>query len=410
MKNEIGSKYSINIETITPVAIGCGEILSPLSDYWIEGHTNDQYACILDKKKWEAKLSGDSGKFIDSYLNKMNEAEKDKQKKNQFLADFIRNEFKAAPKDFTSGTPIKILGKGNAVQLNRCIQENNQLLMPGSSLKGAIKSAILYKCLSKSDQKEIIKEIVRLLNDRQVTHKDTKERRKVEKLIEQLITSCLESESREERKDFSVLRVQDAYYSTAVNPIWVHCKRFRLRSDDAKDKRTIPVFVEAIPPGCSTGSSMFFEENSIVQNTNTYLKKYFNDDKGIYQLLADINQYAKDNISYEKDAVYLKDSNKHYLNELDKLEDKISEAGNNTCYLPIGFGKFNFYQSIGLALYDYWIPDIEKEDKREYKYAFQNYLALYNIGKKGQKHMPVTRLLTERKQQPLGWIKITLMH
>lgn len=121
-----------------------------------------------------------------------------------------------------------------------------------------------------------------------------------------------------------------------------------------------------------------------------------------------INKYAKDNLSYEKASIQLSDKNTdQFKSELNQINALIPNDLSISCYLPIGFGKTNFYQSIGLALYD-WIADIEGKDNKDYQYAFRNYLALYKIGKKGQKHMPVTRLLSMKNQQPLGWIKITL--
>jgi hypothetical protein len=222
------------------------------------------------------------------------------------------------------------------------------------------------------------------------------------------------------RLNFSLLKVEDAYFEN-IFPVWIHARRHQLKfKKDKRGKRMkekeedkIPVFLEAIHTGETSTFSVIFEDTVNIKNSNPRLAKYFNEN-GMNELLKDINRYSVANLKYERACVQRIDELASYLKNLKSLEYQISKAENGTAFIPLGFGKANFYQSIGLAIYN-WI-NILKKDEDNYEdgnpnilnFAFESYLRLFGIGEEGQKQLPTTRTLIKDIQQPLGWIKLTL--
>jgi len=408
MKTKTGYKFYLDIETITPVSIGTGESLSPLADYWIWGNCANK----LDYKKFE-KVLDENPEYIPVYLNgvknHINKA------KNDFLYGFIKNTLKDDPRNYISET-ISVTGNGNATELKTCIKEKEKLIIPASTIKGAIKSAMLYYWLMKDEHDEIMTEILDDLEllydstDNKSKRESEKERKIVEKITD-LLDQFLEKMSKNKRMNFSLLKIEDAYFENEF-PIWIYTLRQPLKYKKHKEKQEeIPIFLEAIPTGSKSSFHIELENNQTSFNTNPNLSEYFKDN-GISNLIKHINRYSKDNLRYEKECVKRKNELNGYLNELSSLEKTINQSSENVAFIPLGFGKTNFYQSIGLALWN-WINRFRKEDGDDcLNYAFESYLRLFKIGKaidnEWQNQIPTTRTLTIINQQPLGWVKLTI--
>lgn len=416
MKTELGYKYNLEIEVLTPVSIGSdsGSTLSPLSDYW----TYDNTAYMVDHKKLEQALIEAGPDILSRYIALINDASS--VNKNNFLYHFIKKELKDEPKNYISKT-IPIVGKGNAVEIRTCIQERGQFLIPGSTIKGAVKSAMLYNWLMRNEHED---DMIDLLNDLEFLYDDSEknlskeevkeEERRIKTFIDDFLYRFLEKMNKKKRPNFSLLKVTDAYLEKA-SPAWIHTLRYPLKYKKDKtgkrikeeEKTNIPVFLEAIQAGGTSSFSVDFEETVKIKNNNPHLTKYFNEN-GMDELFKDINRYSIANLEYEQSCVERRNELSNYLKELESLKNYVSQAGKNTAFIPLGFGKTNFYQSIGLALYN-WI-NILKEDGDEdvLNFAFESYLRLFKIGKEGQKQLPTTRTLITVNQQPLGWVKLTL--
>jgi CRISPR-associated protein Csm5 len=408
MKTELGYKYNLGIKVVTPVSIGCNSILSPLSDYWVDGKN----AYKVNHQKLEQALEAKPD-ILAAYITAINDASN--ANKNRFLYDFIKNKLKEDPKDFISET-ISILGRGNVVELRTGMRDRGQFLIPGSTIKGAVKSAMLYNWMMREEHED---KMIDLLNDLEFLYDDSEKKLSEEEkimrtTIDDFLSLFLEKMDKTKRLNFSLLKVEDAYFEN-IYPVWIHASRYPLkfkkdatgRRMKAQEKEKIPVFLEAIHTGETSAFSVIFEDTVKIKNSNPRLAKYFNEN-GMNELLKDINRYSIANLEYEKACVLRKIEMASYLKKLELLEDQISQAGNGTAFIPLGFGKTNFYQSIGLAIYN-WINILKKdEDIDVLNFAFESYLRLFGIGKKGQKELPTTRTLIKDIQQPLGWIKLTL--
>lgn len=413
MKTKMGYKYNLEIEVLTPVSIGSdsASTLSPLADYW----THDNTAYMVDHKKLEQALIAKPD-ILPLYIEAINDAAN--VKKNGFLYDFIKGKLKDEPKNYIS-RKIPIIGKGNAVNLRTCIRERGQFLIPGSTIKGAVKSAMLYNWLMRDEHED---DMIDLLNDLEMLYDDSekelskeelsKEEVRIKTNIDNFLYRFLEKMNKEKRPNFSLIKVTDAYLENA-SPAWIHTLRYPLKykkdetgNRNKKEEQTdIPIFLEAIQVGGKSSFSIDFEETVKIKNENPHLTKYFNEN-GIYELFKDINLYSIANLEYEQRCVERKNELSSYLNELEALKEHVSQAEKNTAFIPLGFGKTNFYQSIGLALYN-WINNL-KEGEDVLNFAFESYLQLFSIGKKGQKRLPTTRTLITVNQQPLGWVKLTI--
>ena len=331
--------------------------------------------------------------------------------KSDFLYQFIEKTLKDDPENFISET-FNVEGKGDATELKTCIKEKGILLIPGSTMKGAIKSAMLYNWLMQDKQEKII---AKILNDLKLLYnsadnesrKEIKKEKSISTKIANLLDQFLEKMDKDNRLNFSLFKIEDAYFENEI-PIWIHTLRYPLKYKENKEeeKKEIPIFLEAIQKGAKSSFSIEFESNQADCNLTEYFK-----DSGIYTLVKHINRYSKENLQYEQTCVQRKNELVGYLNELYSLEEQIDQSDENAAFIPVGFGKTNFYQSIGLALWN-WINRLKKDEDDYLKNAFENYLRLFKIGRKidntWQKQMPLTRILSEYNQQPLGWIKLTI--
>ncbi|WP_456427209.1 type III-A CRISPR-associated RAMP protein Csm5 [Rhodocaloribacter sp.] len=135
--------YTVTLETLTPVFIGAGEhrVLSPYSDYVEE----NRHVLILDPKKMEDALA-EQPELIDEYVTGIRQ-NMDNTRSDFSLGSFIRNRLKREPAELaTARLPIRggTLGKN---QIRRHIADAGRPFIPGSSIKGAIRTAVLFKWL-----------------------------------------------------------------------------------------------------------------------------------------------------------------------------------------------------------------------------------------------------------------------
>jgi CRISPR-associated protein Csm5 len=379
-KTELGYKHTVHLETITPVAIGDGGTLSPTADY-TENPQNNQNVLLLDHNKIETWLRKNKEAITD-YLNKV---QKNTEKnRNTFLYDFLsKYHDKKEVLSFFKGER-SVIGNADKVQLKTCIKDADRPFIPGSTLKGAFKSVWLHNWLKANiDQVDKIIEVIKSARD----DKDA------QKKIDAIISECLDDRpSHDQRMQFSTLQISDAYCNGDL--IWYHTERFKLLEDK---KMNLPLFFEAIAPSSEGSFSLMVESNKLVQNSHRSIKVLEND--SLVPFFAQVNQYALDNIKHELEMTQT-EGLWEYKQFLQKLKNNIQSSDNQSAWLPVGFGKSNFYQSIGLFI------------RQRDKVVFERFIKLFKMGKKlkagetEQKELPLTRNLTLEGHLPLGWIRL----
>jgi CRISPR-associated protein Csm5 len=384
MKTEIGYKYNLELELLTPVSIGDGSTLSPLSDFSVFYQNGKRIGKKLDKPKFEEALS-DYPEAISDYLQKVRTAtDNKKENKGGFLPEFIKEYLKDEKIDlFFKENTIEIIGEGNSTQLNSCIKERGIPFIPGSTLKGAIKTALFYNWLQEEPQQLVLENICFRLSRKE----------KVDKETTQLINTFFEKIGDKKRMSFSLLRVSDAYLKSD-RTVWVHCDRFRTRNDSGK---SIPSFKEAIRKGEKASFELFIEDNQTASLTKPIFQPL--NRSGIDYIREAVNKFSLANLQYEIHSTTNK-SLSSFTSFLSELLGRINTEKTRTMFIPIGSGKSNFYQSIGLAVW-------EKAEALNRQEVFHQFLKAYKIGRKpNQKHLPLTRNLISATQEPLGWVCI----
>lgn len=149
-------KHRLKIETLTPVAIRNGEILSPLTDYHIEGNRlylldTDKLMADIDQNNW---LDDFESKVLEYSGNHSGGTETNAKKKNRFIADFLK-EKGASIKSYLkeeNARNCQLKSEAEWVQLYSTIKTENKAYIPGSSIKGAIRTAIMYQWLTDTEE------------------------------------------------------------------------------------------------------------------------------------------------------------------------------------------------------------------------------------------------------------------
>ena len=216
MEPRLGYKHRLLLEVITPVAIGNGETLSPMADYTVNP-ANKKEALLLSHHAFEKALLEHPDSMTD-YIHQVNETVNDV--KNDFLYQFISQSLnEPEPLRFFKERRM-IHGNRNTVELKTCLKENGQPFIPGSTLKGAFKSAWLHGWL-----KEHPSEVDRIVSVIQ----SGREFRAIDREIGAVLSKFLGDirKQRDERLHFSVLQISDAYMPNRLE--WYHTMRFSLK-------------------------------------------------------------------------------------------------------------------------------------------------------------------------------------
>lgn len=429
METEILNKpYTFSIETISPVAIGDGQTISPLADYIPDGNK----ILILNQEKFTEALF--NNKKIDAYRDGVfNVSIKNK---TYFLKDFISKELNVRFGDLIE-KEIPSHYVNAPVEIKTVIKNADDPYIPGSSIKGAIKTAILYKWLDgkgKNTLDQIIADTEALYNAHSsdienmidLKHRNDKLqgaiRNAKRKFVGRDELNSLTSEIRENTDEIKSIQAKlspiVARFNKKLEDIvdsLLHVKtamggdqfsylrvsdtlefNFKLEVDEINRRhlvipeRGIPVLSETI-----NGKSKFtldliprFEHKNL-----TFLNK----SNAVDLLLSHLNDFAFDLMNFEinviesqarldkKSTKEILDFYKKHTKELDSIKD--------AAYLCLGFGKTFFHQSIGLAI-AYQDAD-----------TFLKYIKIQELGKPKQAFFPITRNFTT-SMKPLGWVKL----
>ncbi|MCE5330611.1 MAG: type III-A CRISPR-associated RAMP protein Csm5 [Bacteroidales bacterium] len=379
-ETELGYKHTLHLETVTPVAVGNGGTLSPSADYTLDPQ-NKQCALLLDHKMFEAWLTQNPAALTD-YLNAVKKNAGNNR--NTFLYQFLSKYHNQKEAKSYFNAERMIVGYAHTVELKTCLKDAGRPFIPGSTLKGAFKSVWLHNWLSANPVK--VNDVIRSING-------TRNEKEARKEIEKVIVECLDNlPSQDKRMQFSTLQISDAYINGDLK--WYHTKRFKLSKDG---KTVVPLFLEAIAPSAEGSFSVMVENNNLVQTNHGWIKSL--ETGSLVPFFAQVNQYALDNIEHELEMTQSEEL-WDYKKFLRDRKNDIENSKNQSAWLPIGFGKSNFYQSIGLFI------------RRRDKGAFEKYIKLFKMGKKpnagetDQKELPLTRNLSIEGHLPLGWIKL----
>jgi len=362
----------IALEIITPTSIGDGNTLSPFSDFVII--SEDKTIVIIDHFFFNEELRK-KPELIDGFTSEMFEIQANSQKnsnfsikKIEFLNNFITNKLKCKIKNVLKAK-YSLFAPTNKIENLQTITKNafGKPYIPGSSIKGAVKSALLYDWLIASNEN-----------------------------YEQRFNNPFNDNSF--KRDFSLIQFTDSksFTDDAIGVYLV--ERLRIKNSEQNSDRKLSQFQESIQPGYSSIFTFKLPDNPIDKIENVSLG--LNGEKPVEVLFQKINQFSLAGIEYE--IKQLDDNNvkrlKDFRKYIEYLRNRIIDAQKttNTAYIRLGNSKMSLYNSIGLAIY-------KKEEDNFVDYIKKNFRGNidYNV-------FPKTRAVETSEFMPLGWVKLTI--
>ena len=435
-------KHRLKIETLTPVAIRNGEILSPLTDYHIEGNRlylldTDKLMADIDQNNW---LDDFESKVLEYSGNHSGGTETNAKKKNRFIADFLK-EKGASIKSYLkeeNARNCQLKSEAEWVQLHSTIKTENKAYIPGSSIKGAIRTAIMYQWLTDTEEgkeklasfldtnKKGIENWAERINRKTKGNKNntkkkdeiTKELRKEEterkaellKLLhefEEEVANVVFGKSEGEYNASTYFKVLDSrVFENSDLRISSLQKKYR-KDEDLKKKFTTSL-QEFIDKGKET-----VIENSIFNlsldwrknRDSSYYADFIKDRKDLSKVFEAINSLSRDFLKFEIDRLndfkngenYTKENLDSYHNALESIHKQLEGNSLNSAITCIGFGKSIFMNTALLA--------IRMQDKD----IFTNIVKILHASHPKAEHFPFSYYATsiDSKDYPLGWVKIT---
>jgi CRISPR-associated protein Csm5 len=379
----LGCKIPLQILTLSPLHIGGTDVLSPLADYWMDSNKN---ICLINNEAL-AELVSSSGQ-VNKYVRAVESIAV--EKKGNFLQSLVKDDLKGELSDILTGEKIPSFGIQNPIEIDTCIKTDGLPYIPGSSLKGAIRSAILQDWLAseKPESERALSEFIDALmefsyrNDLKPTKRmDEIEKRFRENMEEKLFGSIRDNN----RLAASCLRVTDSEAGTFEDFAMFQLNRFNLFSA----KETIPAIKECINTGSKYNVRINIDYLSCPKKSFHPLFKDINNRTEFFELL---NRTTLNLLDYEIKIL-----------ETDgvDIKDRIKSNGNNKAIMRLGFGKMQFYQTIALGIFKRQGFDENNEEWIQYlSYCEKLSVDISAV-------YPVTRVLTNVGQKQMGWIELS---
>ena len=379
------NESAYRITTLTPVSIGDGNTLSAFADYVLEKgkihYINQQI--IRDKM-------GKNPELIDFYVEGMIRGKSNTT--NTFdLKNFIFNRLKLTLQQAASHS-IEAKNVSGKKEFYTVVKNAGQSpYIPGSTLKGAIKTALLYDWLidAKNDWCENYLE--------NLNNKEERGR--------------LEAQLMAEFDKFE-LGVSDSSLLEFDTLQAIDIKRLHIK----KGSLDIPQTREAIKENIACECEIRNVRKLIAEKADG-TKVYKN--YSWRELCKIINKFSDNscNIEWEIMERFEKKLDNKYYKHLENFYRTIQKRTESltTAYLRLGTGKGFYFNSIALALYD--------RDGTENKGQFLKFLKTCGYGKVyntkqrqveeydlNPDEFPITRFVEITETKPLGWIQLECLN
>lgn len=363
---------NFRLEVLTPVNIGSGEALSQFSDYIYD--KGNVYFIDHDALVRELSQRPNGQRIIDEFVKVVQSQAKgnarDRLKLKGFLEKAGLDYKKYAFKKLPASEEIR-----EQIQLH--VKSAGQPYIPGSSLKGAIRTALLAHLISPGEDRKIMEYIA-----------TEKQKSKGFRYIGQNFFGKFGDDV------FKYIHVSDTLPFEQENLRVVKFYKYHLKNQ----KVDIPIVKEVIAKGSVStfNIKMSAEDLKMVnqKNLNPKLSFFFEGNEGA--LLETINEYTRKNIEMELEQ--LRGFKSEITQEIEQfyqsLLDSLAEADKNKeAYLRIGSGKTYYDNTIAQKLS---LDTVKQIVTRNFKKANRNIF-------------PITRTIVidgARKEVP-GWVKIS---
>lgn len=358
-------KETLLIKTLSPLNIGNGEKYTNL-DYYIE----DKKAKIIDIERMMENL-----KDIDK-INQMQNLIKNNMGNNKMTMTVMElyHSVGLYPENHVSKEIDCKIKENASVQVAKFINQNGKYYVPGSSIKGAIRTAYIFDYYDKNFDK-----LISILDDREIRNKGTE-------LVKRAIGNI-------QNDFFKHLLITDSKFIDFKNFEFIETKRYNI---EHKKRGNSNLYGNSEHKEVLKKGSEFTVEMTIKKD----FPKDFEDIKTM------CNNFTKTIIDFEMKNQYLPQELKEFYkkNILSDINKNNNNNNNDSFYLALGSGSGYLSKTIYLLLWKHkknlnlikkLLPT--KNDYRTRKFQRVNsYL-----------DFPRTRTVEIIKNIPLGWVKIT---
>jgi len=346
-KMEDNRSLRLEITGMSPVFIGSGDLYSQL-DYIVE----NQKVHLLN---FNSLLSEIPLNLIDDLTKNI-------------LDNFSNNRWEGDVKSFLEKYDLDwkkhveqshdLIGEIGKNELHQFIKTSDRLYIPGSSVKGAIRTCILFSILKNNPAFRNREEstILRYFNDRSLQNLIRTSGN--DDLLRALIISDL--------------HLSDPTSNTKI----MESSVYHLKNKES----TIPIFYEVLDEGFHSSGSIKINKNLI---ENDILKtQYFN--LNTSSLIEAINEFSKEIIAHELKTFQSQKDDKlsHIISFYSSLDQQLKNLGKNECILRLGQGSsvlavtlFLIYQENKRIVQKYRKLEIVKFDildRRDRRFAIAN--------------------------------------
>lgn len=370
--------HKVSLTTLSPVFIGAGEehVLSPYSDFVQRGNS----LVYIETDRLQEAMQDDKA-FVEAYVKGVRQFENNRSTFS--LEDFITGTLGREVDDFASRV-VRIEGDIQKNHIRRFIATGGKPFIPGSSLKGAIRTAVLVDwLLNTPNGKKQLAEI-----KMHVEKRDWRSLKRVD--IEKQCFGSIANDA------FKYLRVSDSEAVDRPALTVSAMKRVSLRIARKSFRRSssdIPQWSETLMP--ATASKMFLSMTAPKGKTQFS----FLNERSVAPLFAVLNKVSLDSCLRELDELEGNKEFGEFFRFYENLEQEIKSLKANEAILRLGGGKTWFNNSIGLSI----DSDAFGDEK-----LLGQYLDLLRIGKLP---FPSTRSAVLKNNvpfYPLGWIKLSV--
>ncbi|WP_337043883.1 type III-A CRISPR-associated RAMP protein Csm5 [Emticicia sp. 17c] len=425
----LNNTYNYTLTTLSPLSIGNEqEVVSSFSEYIYD---ND-YLYYIDLNK----IENPDPEKIAAFIEKLN-SEIDNNRHKGTLAELLKETLNIELEHLLTGEKYPIVRvaketetKESQLVLKKLLKTRNRPYVSGSTLKGAIRAAILYHWLKNQGQ-PVLLEFIKKINEKylQLNPKlaeiqkleladrlNENEKNKLEKLkeeirdfrnkidksfvgeVENLLflkpedgknntgNNAKDKTPAPSRHDASYLRVTDSQ-SVSEDTINIEYMQRVKVVDSAFDKKGIPFLLETVKKDTSFNFQIQIPSTQF-RNNNIFHKelKFLQADNFPVTLKNIINEFSRDFI--EEELMIF--PNGGLKNDYEEIEKEIEK--NDGAVLRIGFGKHFLNTSMALA--------IKKADLTCYHQLIKLLFEPDDL----ELH-PATRTLTANNKT-LGWVKL----
>lgn len=396
LQQYLGVKLPVKITLLTPLHIGSGESLSPYSDYVLDEQRN---VCLLDNDKLGSLMY--EQQQINHYIKDVLATQT--ENKENVLKQFIQHDLKGNMAQLMNGQVLEGHGIENPILIDRCITTDGEAYLPGSSIKGAIRTALLHHwlCSGSYESKVAIDSFISQLTefDRRKDLSNQKLFSATEKAFTELVEEAFFGRLKQkERLPMSCFRITDTAPCRFDQRSAWQAERMNLKNAESS-KYSIK---ECISPGTEFNTTICID---FYQNRRHHpILEAVSNKKGLFNILY---QYAYDHIEHEWmilgtiDEKIQQGALSAYDTYISNLKSEIENSDESIGYLRLGAGKMQLYQTVGNALYKH----VGNDDNHPSWCLYIDYLAKFK--EIDRYTYPITRVLAAGSQMPFGWAKLS---